>query len=65
VLDITASDVISAAEFDWKQAAVSVVISGLDMRKNSGKNRMINLIAARVKNAENTMANNLSNWYLL
>jgi len=60
VLDITASDVISAAEFDWKQAAVSVVISGLDMRKNSGKNRMINLIAARVKNAENTMANNLS-----
>ena len=60
VLDITASDVISAAEYDWKQAAVSVVISGLDMRRNSGKNRMINLIAARVKNAENTMANNLS-----
>ena len=59
-LDITASDVISAAEFDWKQAAVSVVISGLDMRKNSGKNRMMSLIAARVKNAENTLANNLS-----
>ena len=28
VLDVNQSDVISAAEFDWKQAAVSVVCSG-------------------------------------
>ena len=60
VLDVNQSDVISAAEFDWKQAAVSVVCSGLELRQNSGKNRIINLMAAKIKNAENTMANNLS-----
>ena len=59
-LDITPSDVFSAAEYDWKQAAVSVSISGLEERMNSGPEEVIDLLASRIKNAEKTMANNMA-----
>jgi hypothetical protein len=59
-LDISPSDVMSAAEFDWKQAAVAVSISGLEERINSGSEQVINLLEGRIKNAERTMANNIS-----
>lgn len=60
VLDVTPSEVFSAAEYDWKQAAVVVSASGLEMRKNSGRERMINLLDRRIRNAEKTMMNNIS-----
>lgn len=59
-LSVQASDVISAARYDWKQAAVHVTASGLEIRQNSGKERLVDLAAARTKNAMRTMANNLS-----
>ncbi len=59
-LDVSPSDVLSAAEYDWKQAAVAVTVSGREKRQNMGVNQKIRLIASRVQNAENTMANNLS-----
>lgn len=59
-LNISPSDVFTAAEFDWKQAAVAVSISGLEQLQNSGKERIIDLLESRVKNAERTMSNNLS-----
>ncbi|MGI9417176.1 MAG: phage major capsid protein [Geminicoccaceae bacterium] len=59
-LNINASDVISAAEFAWKQSACAVSISGLEQLKNSGREQMIDLLEARIGNAEKTMMNNLS-----
>lgn len=59
-LSIAQSDVISACEYSWKQAAVNVVQSGLELRSNSGKEAIIKLAAARAKNAMRTFANNLS-----
>lgn len=59
-LDITPSDVFSAAEYDWKQAAVAVSISGLEERMNSGPEEVIDLLASRIKNAEKTMMNNVA-----
>lgn len=59
-LDISASDVLSAAEFDIKQAAVAVVISGLEQLKNSGEDAVLDLLESRIKNAERTFMNNLS-----
>lgn len=61
VLNVQASDVISAAKFDWKQAAVHVTASGLELRQNSGKNQIIRLAQSRIKNAMNTARNNFSN----
>ncbi len=61
MLDISPSDVISAAEFNWKQASVNVTISGLEGEiQNAGTNKIIDLLEARVRNAERTMMNNIS-----
>ena len=60
-LDISPSDVFSAAEFDWKQAAVNVSASGLEMDvQNTGPEAVIQLVARRIDNAIKTMGNNLS-----
>ncbi len=60
VLNIGASDVISAAEFQWRQIAINVVASGLELRTNSGSSRIINLVKSRMKNAMRTFKNNFS-----
>jgi hypothetical protein len=57
ILPTNASDVISAAEFDIKQAAAPCVISGLEMLKNSGKEQMIDLLESRMQVAEKTLSN--------
>lgn len=60
LLPVAAQDVLSAAQFDIKQAAVPVIISGLDELKNSGPEQMIDLMEQRLKVAEATMANLIS-----
>jgi hypothetical protein len=60
VLNISASDVLTAAKYPWVQAAVHVTCSGLERRNNSGKEQIIKLVKARMKNAERTAKNNMS-----
>ena len=60
VLNVGASDVISAAEYQWRQIAINVVASGLELRANSGDTRIINLVKSRLKNAIRTFKNNFS-----
>ncbi len=60
-LPVAAQDVISAAAFAIKQAACPVVVSGLEMIQNSGKEAIIDLVEARLGVAEGTMANNIAN----
>jgi hypothetical protein len=57
ILPVGVSDVISAAEFNIKQAAVPVVISGLEMLQNASKEKMIDLMDSRLAVAESTLAN--------
>lgn len=59
-LDISPSDVFSAAEFDIKQVAAAVSISGLEQLQNSGQEQLIDLLESRIKNAEKTIMNNMS-----
>lgn len=60
VLNISQSDVISAAEYQWRQIAINVVASGRELRINSGDSRIINLAKGRIKNAIRTFNNNFS-----
>ena len=60
VLNISASDVISSAEYQWRQIALNVVASGRELRINSGDSRLINLVKARIKNAIRTFNNSFS-----
>lgn len=46
----------SAAEYDWKQAYVPAIWSGLDKLKNQGELATINLVSSRVKNSEKSLA---------
>lgn len=57
LLPVNAQDVITAAQFDIKQAACPIVISGLEMLQNAGPEQMIDLLTSRVDVAEATMQN--------
>lgn len=57
LLPTNASDVISAAEFTIKQAAVPVVVSGLERLQNAGKEQIIDLLDSRLSVAEATLSN--------
>lgn len=57
LLPVAAQDVISAAEFDIKQLACPVVMSGLEQLQNSGREQMIDLMESRIAVAEATMQN--------
>lgn len=56
-LSVAAADVLTAAEFAWKQYAVSIVINGLEEMQNSGEEEVISLVASRIGVGEATMAN--------
>lgn len=58
--NVDASDVITSAKYDWCQISLHVVSSGRELRMNSGKEAMINLVQSKKKNALNTAANNFS-----
>jgi len=60
VIDITPDSPISAAEFDVKQYARAVTISGMEIIQNSGREQMIDLLAGRVQVAEARLRNSIS-----
>lgn len=60
VLNIQQSDVITAAEYQWRQIALNVVASGLELRINNGASQIVDLAKARIKNAIRTFKNNFS-----
>jgi hypothetical protein len=56
-LPVNPADVISAAQFDIKQAACPIVISGLEMLQNAGPDAVLDLLERRISVAEDTMKN--------
>ena len=60
VLDTSTSNVFTAAEFNYKQLAGNVVISGLEQVENSGKEAIFNLLKSRVKNLEKSLKNTMA-----
>ncbi len=60
ILDISDSDVLTTAKFDWRQVALHVTTTGRDLKLNRGKAQLINLVKARVQVAMDTAANNMS-----
>lgn len=55
-LPLTASAGITAAEFEWAQFAATIAISGIEEAKNSGTAQIINLLEAKIQQAEETIA---------
>jgi len=60
-VNINPSDVMTAAEFDWKQCSVAISASGLEVDvQNVGEAQIISLLKSRIKNGEKTMGNKLA-----
>ena len=59
-LNVSLNDTMTAARFPIKQAAIAVVLSGLEELQNRGEDEMIDLIEARVDTAEDTFWNQMS-----
>jgi hypothetical protein len=54
-ISLTAQEGISAAEYEWKQYAASIAISGIEEGKNNGEQEIINLLEAKIMQAEESM----------
>ena len=59
-MNINASDVISAAEYQWRQIAINIVASGREKRINSGESKIFSLAKSKMKNAIRTFNNSFS-----
>ena len=59
-LAVAPSDPLTAAQYQWAQIAIHVTASGQEIRKNSGKEAMINMVKAKVASAKRDAANNFS-----
>ncbi len=59
-LNTAQSDVLTAAKYPWVQAAVHITASGAELRMNAGKEQIIDMAEARMRNAKRTAANNMS-----
>jgi|GEM_PF-2036363 len=57
---ISSYDIGTAAEVPWRHNYASIDIAGSEIRQNSGQAQVINLLAAKTKNAEKTLARNIS-----
>lgn len=60
LLPVQAQDVISAASYQFKQYACPVIVTGLELLQNSGKERTIDLVEGRLEVAESTMMNDIN-----
>jgi hypothetical protein len=59
-LDISPSEIFTAAEFNYKQLAGNVTITGLEEIQNSGKEAVHNLVKSRIKNLDKTLRNTMA-----
>ena len=59
-ISYTPKQLFTAAEYSLKLCAVPVAISGEDLLKNSGKERIVDLFEKRVENAIKTIGNKMS-----
>lgn len=59
-LDVSRVDTIDASEYSWRNLNAPIVFTFDDEMSNSGKEQVIDLIEAKVMQAELTIANNLN-----
>jgi hypothetical protein len=54
-LALTPQEGITAAEYDWKQYGASIAISGIEEAKNNGEHAIIDLLEAKIMQAEESL----------
>jgi hypothetical protein len=59
-IDLTPQDGISAANYQWKQMAASIAISGIEEAQNRGTEAIIKLLNAKIMQAEMSVKSDLN-----
>jgi len=59
----TAQTGITAAEYDWKQYAATVTITGIEEAKNNGEYAIIDLLEGKIMQAEQTIIQNMNTMF--
>ena len=62
-LSTTAQTGITAAEYDWKQYAATVTITGIEEGKNNGEAEIIDLLEGKVMQTEETIIQNMNEMF--
>jgi hypothetical protein len=62
-IDVTAQTGISAAEYDWKQYAATVTISGIEEAKNNGEAAIIDLLEGKIFQTQETIIENMNTMF--
>ena len=57
---VTPKNTATAAQYDWKQLYATIAISGLEEAQNSGREQIINLLEAKISQAEETLKRRLN-----
>jgi hypothetical protein len=59
-ISIVPQEGLTSAEYPWRQLFATIAISGLEEAQNNGEESVINLLEAKVMQAEETMKSNLN-----
>jgi len=62
-IDTTAQTGISAAEYDWKQYAATVTISGIEEAKNNGEAQIIDLLEGKIFQTQESVIENMNTMF--
>lgn len=60
LITVKPSNAVTAAQYFWKQLFATIAISALEKAQNSGKSQVINVMDAKIKQAEQTLRKRLS-----
>lgn len=64
IIDTTPQDGITTAFYEWRQVAGTISISYKEERQNSGEHQIIDLLQAKIEQAENSMREELNRMIL-
>lgn len=59
-ITVTPQSGLTAAEFDWRQLYATIAISGIEEAQNNGKEAILNLLEAKIMQAEETLKENVN-----
>ena len=59
-IDVVPKVTATAAQYNWKQLIATIAISGLEEAQNNGKEAIVNLLEAKIMQAEETLKSNLN-----
>jgi hypothetical protein len=59
VIDTTAQTGVTAANFPWRQLAISISVNGIEIAENSGDQQVVDLMETKIEQAEQTFLEKL------